>query len=120
MIFFLQLGTGLHFILTAHLFIYILTVFRIVIAMVYYGVTMHTGGNIGGNFYLNYFILGIVEIPAKLFVMATLNRAGRKKIHFLCMVIGGSACISTIFTVMYGGKGKTRFLLLLFYRYVFL
>ncbi|CAG2200695.1 OCTN [Mytilus edulis] len=51
----------------------------IVIAMVYYGVTMHTGGNIGGNFYLNFFILAIVEVPAKLLVMATLNRAGRKR-----------------------------------------
>ncbi|XP_052089051.1 organic cation transporter protein-like [Mytilus californianus] len=75
----------------------------IVIAMVYYGVTMHTGGNIGGNFYLNFFILAIVEVPAKLLVMATLNRAGRKKIHCFCMVVGGVACLCTIFTVLYGG-----------------
>jgi hypothetical protein len=55
--------------------------------MVYYGITMHTG-NIGGNFYLNFFILGVVDIPAKLFVMATINRSGRKRIHCLCMLIG--------------------------------
>ena len=77
--------------------------------MVYYGVTMHTGGNIGGNFYLNFFILAIVEVPAKLLVMATLNRAGRKKIHCFCMVVGGAACICTIFTVLYGGDGKVIF-----------
>ena len=69
--------------------------------MVYYGVTMHTG-NIGGNFYLNFFILGLVEIPAKLFVMATLHRSGRKRILCLCMLIGGIACLCTICTVLYG------------------
>ena len=72
--------------------------------MVYYGVTMHTG-NIGGNFYLNFFILGVVDIPAKLFIMATINRSVRKRIHCLCMLIGGIACLCTIFTVLYGGPG---------------
>ncbi|XP_063404776.1 organic cation transporter protein-like [Mytilus trossulus] len=71
----------------------------VVVAMVYYGVTMH----IAGNFYLNFFILAIVEIPAKLFVIATINRAGRKKVHCFCMVVGGVACLCTIFTVLYGG-----------------
>ncbi|VDI80395.1 Hypothetical predicted protein, partial [Mytilus galloprovincialis] len=38
----------------------------IVITMVYYGVTTHTGGTLGGNVYLNFFILAIVEVPAVL------------------------------------------------------
>jgi hypothetical protein len=72
--------------------------------MVYYGITMHTG-NIGGNIYFNFFILGVVDIPAKLFVMATINRSGKKRIHCLCMLIGGIACLCTIFKVLYGGPG---------------
>ncbi|XP_052089054.1 organic cation transporter protein-like isoform X2 [Mytilus californianus] len=76
----------------------------IVIAMVYYGVTMHTGGNIGGNFFVNFFILAIVEVPANLLVIATLNRAGRKKIHCFCMIVGGIACLCTIFSVLFGGR----------------
>ena len=73
--------------------------------MVYYGVTMHTG-NIGGDFYLNFFILAVVEVPAKLMVIATINRTGRKKIHCFCMTVGGVACLCTIFTVLYGGTGN--------------
>lgn len=79
--------------------------------MVYYGVTMYTGGNIAGNFYFNFFILAILEIPAKLFVIATINCVGRTKVHCFCMVDGGVACFCTIFTVLYGGDGKVYFYL---------
>ncbi|KAJ8316720.1 hypothetical protein KUTeg_005730 [Tegillarca granosa] len=33
-----------------------------------------------------------------------LDRIGRKKLHCLCMVLGGTACLSTIFTILYGGE----------------
>jgi OCT family organic cation transporter-like MFS transporter 13 len=60
--------------------------------MDYYGVTMHVG-NIGGNFYLNQFILVIVEFPAKISTMVLLNRIGRRKLQILIMVIGGAALL---------------------------
>lgn len=73
----------------------------IVIAMDYYGVTMHIG-NLGGNFYLNQFILAVVEFPAKIGSMLLLNRIGRQKLHCLIMFIGGAALLCTIFPVLYG------------------
>ena len=72
--------------------------------MTYYGVTMYAG-NLGGDFYLNFFLLAVVEFPAKAFSITFLDRMGRKWMHFLYMVLGGSACIGTIFTVLYGGDG---------------
>ncbi|XP_078335241.1 organic cation transporter protein-like [Crassostrea virginica] len=73
----------------------------IVIAMDYYGVTMHIG-NLGGNFFLNQFILAAVEFPAKISSMLLLNRIGRRKLHTLIMIIGGGALLCTIFPVLYG------------------
>ena len=78
---------------------------RIVIAMDYYGVTMHIG-NLGGNFFLNQFILAAVEFPAKISSMLLLNRIGRRKLHMLIMIIGGAALLCTIFPVLYGKEGK--------------
>ena len=78
---------------------------RIVIAMDYYGVTMHIG-NLGGNFFLNQFILAAVEFPAKIPSMLLLNRIGRRKLHTLIMIIGGGALLCTIFPVLYGKEGK--------------
>jgi hypothetical protein len=78
-----------------------------VIAMDYYGVTMHIG-NLGGNFYLNQFILAVVEFPAKISTMVLLNRIGRRKLHVLIMMIGGAALLCTIFPVLYGKEGKFK------------
>jgi len=69
--------------------------------MIYYGVTMHAG-NLGGNFYLNFFILAAVEFPAKFATMFLLDKIGRKKMHCSVMMIGGIACLCTVFTVIYG------------------
>ncbi|XP_062566025.1 organic cation transporter protein-like [Saccostrea cucullata] len=90
----------------------ILFVNWIVIAMDYYGVTMHVG-NIGGNFYLNQFILAIVEFPAKIATMLLLNRIGRQKLHCLIMIIGGAALLCTIFPVLYGKEELSSLTLVL-------
>lgn len=78
---------------------------RIAVALMYFGVTMHAG-NIGGNFYLNFFLNGIVEFPALLFVILTMDRIGRKRLQCLCMVFGGVATICTIFSILFGGDGN--------------
>ena len=77
--------------------------------MDYYGVTMHIG-NLGGNFFLNQFILAAVEFPAKISSMLLLNRIGRRKLHTLIMIIGGGALLCTIFPVLYGKEGKIDWL----------
>ncbi|XP_033739920.1 organic cation transporter protein-like [Pecten maximus] len=73
-----------------------------VVSMIYYGVTMHTG-NMNGDFYLNFFLLAVVEFPAYFMSIALLDRWGRKRTHCACMLLGGIACISTIFPVIFGG-----------------
>ncbi|XP_069140758.1 organic cation transporter protein-like [Argopecten irradians] len=73
-----------------------------VVSMIYYGVTMHTG-NMNGDFYLNFFLLAVVEFPAYFISIALLDRWGRKRTHCACMLLGGIACVSTIFPVIFGG-----------------
>ncbi|XP_061189312.1 organic cation transporter protein-like [Saccostrea echinata] len=69
------------------------------VCMTYYGVTLNAG-NIG-NFYLNFFLMGLVEFPGILCTIFLLDRIGRKKLHLIFMVGGGIACLCTIFTVTF-------------------
>lgn len=78
-------------------------IYRIVISMCYYGVTMYAG-TIGGNFFFNFLLLAVIEFPA--FVnIPMLDHLGRKWTHVIFMLLGGVACVATIFTVVYGGDG---------------
>ncbi|WAR11396.1 S22AL-like protein, partial [Mya arenaria] len=84
--------------------LFVRTMILIVVSMCYYGVTMYAG-TIGGNFYLNFFLLAIIEFPA--FVnIPMLDCLGRKWTHVFFMWLGGFACIGTIFTVVFGGEGN--------------
>lgn len=78
----------------------------IAVALMYFGVTMHAG-NIGGNFYFNFFLNGIVEFPAILFVILTMDRIGRKRLQCIVMVFGGIATLLTIFSILFGGDDFT-------------
>ena len=71
--------------------------------MVYYGLSLNSG-NLAGDFYLNFFLTGLVEFPAYTLCLVLLDRTGRKKLLCACMVLGGLACICTIFTVLYVEK----------------
>ncbi|XP_033740119.1 organic cation transporter protein-like [Pecten maximus] len=94
-----------HLFLSKTLFFRTLIIFFnwLVISMMYYGVTMHSG-NLGGNFFLKFFILAVVEYPSNGSTIFLLNAMGRRKLLCLCMMVGGVACMCTIFTVLYGGK----------------
>ena len=70
----------------------------------YYGVTMHAG-NLGGNFFLKFLLLALVEYPSNGATIWLLDIWGRKKLHAFCLMTGGMACLLTIFTVNYGGEG---------------
>ncbi|XP_076077828.1 organic cation transporter protein-like [Mytilus galloprovincialis] len=74
-----------------------------VVSMTYYGLSLNTG-NLGGDFYMNFFISGLVEFPAYTLSILFLDRIGRKICHLLAMVIGGGCCLATIFTIIYGGE----------------
>ena len=73
-------------------------------SFMYYGVTLH-GGNIG-DFYLNFLLMGVFEFPSIIASVYLVDKIGRKKTQLLWMLSGGSACLLTIFTVLYGGEGR--------------
>lgn len=74
-----------------------------VVSMGYYGLSLNTG-NLSGDFYLNFFLSGLVEFPAYTLCLVLLDRTGRKKLHVFTMVGGGIACICTIFTMLYADE----------------
>lgn len=73
--------------------------------MVFYGLTLNTG-ILYGNYYVNYLIVVLVEYPGHVLPLVMVDRLGRKKSHFIYMAVGGLSCLSTIFTVNFGGKGE--------------
>ncbi|XP_076078144.1 organic cation transporter protein-like isoform X2 [Mytilus galloprovincialis] len=75
----------------------------LVVSMGYYGLSLNTG-NLSGDFYLNFFLSGLVEFPAYTLCLVFLDRVGRKKLHVSCFVGGGLACICTIFTMLYADE----------------
>ena len=77
-----------------------------IVSMTYYGVIMNSG-NLAGDFYVNFFLMALAEIPGLLIGLAVLDKLGRRYSNSGSMIIGGLACICTIFTVVFGGKGKT-------------
>lgn len=88
----------------------LLLFFRMVVSLMYYGVTMNSG-NIGGNFFLNFFLFACMEYPAYAIAIFFLDKVGRKKLHCACMITGGAACLSTIFTVLFGGECKNLYII---------
>ncbi|KAL8563592.1 hypothetical protein ACOMHN_019330 [Nucella lapillus] len=72
----------------------------LVCSMVFYGLSLNSG-NLGGSVYINFQLMAVVEIIAYLGCVLLLNRLGRKVVHVACMMLGGGACLSTIFAVLY-------------------
>lgn len=83
----------------------LITVDRSVVSMAFYGLALNTG-SLGGDFYLNFFLQGIVEIPAYIICQSLLNVIGRRILHCSTMILGGTCCICTIFTMLYADKCK--------------
>ena len=78
---------------------------RMVSDMVYYGLSLNAE-DLSENIYLNVFLLNFVELAAYVFCLVFLDKAGRKLLMCFSMLLGGVACVSTIFPVMYGGESK--------------
>ncbi|CAH1796783.1 unnamed protein product [Owenia fusiformis] len=67
----------------------------------YYGLSLNVK-NLSGSRYLNFFISGLVEIPALLLVLAINNRIGRRKTIFILLSIGGLSCFVILFIDLAG------------------
>ncbi|ESO85014.1 hypothetical protein LOTGIDRAFT_131176 [Lottia gigantea] len=74
-----------------------------VVSMIYYGLGLNVG-NLGGNIYLNFTVASLVEFLGYFSNILLLDRIGRKAFHCSSMILGGVACLCTIFTVLYGDK----------------
>ncbi|XP_041354562.1 organic cation transporter protein-like isoform X1 [Gigantopelta aegis] len=83
-----------------------------VTSMMYYGLTLNVS-NLSGDIYLNFQVANAVEFLGYIIIIIILSRVGRKKVHCTCMVIGGLACVFTIFPVLYAGSDKGTIVLVL-------
>ncbi|XP_071112650.1 organic cation transporter protein-like [Haliotis cracherodii] len=77
-----------------------------VVSMVYYGLGLNVQ-NLSGDIYLNFTIANIMETVAYVLCILLLDRTGRKNLHCGSMLLGGIACLLTMFPVMYGNKSHT-------------
>uniref|UniRef100_A0A915ID94 Organic cation transporter 1 n=1 Tax=Romanomermis culicivorax TaxID=13658 RepID=A0A915ID94_ROMCU len=69
-------------------------------AVVYNGLTFNIS-NLEVDDYVSFMINGAVEVPAYLTTWVFLDKMGRRWSLFISMLIGGVACISTIFVPMH-------------------
>lgn len=74
--------------------------------MVFFGLSLNTG-ILYGDYYINFLLATLMEFPGSALPIFMIDRIGRKKSYIIYMTVGGFSCLSTIFTVNYGGKGKT-------------
>uniref|UniRef100_A0A6I8NF29 Solute carrier family 22 member 3 n=1 Tax=Ornithorhynchus anatinus TaxID=9258 RepID=A0A6I8NF29_ORNAN len=65
-------------------------------AVVYQGLVMRLG-IIGGNLYLDFFISGVVELPAAFLILLTIERFGRRLPFALSNLVAGVTCLVTVF-----------------------
>ena len=64
--------------------------------MVYYGLSFSTR-DLGSDEYWTFFISGAVEIPALIYATLGIRWFGRKNNMIALELIGGAACLATIF-----------------------
>ncbi|XP_060072912.1 organic cation transporter protein-like [Ylistrum balloti] len=74
-----------------------------VVSLVYYGLSLNTR-KLGGDFYLNFLLSGLVEFPAYTLCLLLLDRVGRRLLHASCMIVGGVACIITLFPMIFADQ----------------
>ncbi|XP_053401994.1 organic cation transporter protein-like [Mercenaria mercenaria] len=72
----------------------------LVVCLGYYGLAFNIG-DLGSDLYLNFMLQSLVELPANILCLLILDRVGRKPVMVGSMLIGGTALIGTIFTLLY-------------------
>lgn len=71
----------------------------IVVGMAYYGALLNVG-NLGGDYFLNFFLLNVVGFPVKVFSIPLMEKLGRKRLYVIYMMIAGIVCVFTIYPVL--------------------
>ncbi|XP_072013646.1 organic cation transporter protein-like [Amphiura filiformis] len=66
-------------------------------SIVYYGLSLDSS-HLAGNKYLNFFLLGLVEIPAYICAYISMEKVGRRLSMVVTLIIAGVACIITACT----------------------
>ena len=74
--------------------------------MVFYGLALNLR-NLGGDLYLNYSISCLVEFAAYTICLVAILRINRRAFHCTSMVVGGIACILTLFPAIFGKDCKS-------------
>ena len=69
---------------------------RVVNSLIYYGLSQSTG-DLGVDDYWAFFVSGAVEIPAMIYAAIAVETFGRKWNTGILELIGGVACLATIF-----------------------
>lgn len=77
---------------------------------VYYGLSINSV-SLAGNKYVNFMLVGFVEIPANIVCLLVLDRFGRKRVLIITYVLSACLCISLSFLA----KGKFRIIFLILY-----
>ncbi|GFR90248.1 organic cation transporter protein [Elysia marginata] len=72
-----------------------------VASMIFYGLSLNSG-DLSGNVYVNFVLMATAELVSFLFALFVMDITGRKKLHCSSMIVGGVACLATMFPVMYG------------------
>ncbi|XP_066300934.1 organic cation transporter protein-like [Branchiostoma lanceolatum] len=66
------------------------------VTILYYGLSLSTA-DLAGDDYVNFFLVGVVEVPGYLSSFVVIDRLGRRVPHMLYMVVGGVACVAAAF-----------------------
>lgn len=64
--------------------------------MLYQGLIMHVGAT-GGNLYLDFFYSALMEFPAAIIILVTIDRVGRIYPMAISNLVTGAACLIMIF-----------------------
>ena len=74
--------------------------------MAYYGLALNSDKlSSQSGVHLYFFLQALADVPAILLVVLLIDRTGRKPMLVGCLLIGGLACIATLFTTVLGGTG---------------
>ncbi|XP_071114400.1 organic cation transporter protein-like [Haliotis cracherodii] len=76
----------------------------LVTSMAYYGLSLNTQDLGSDNFFLTFFLASLMDFPGVTLCLFLLDRVGRKVMMCGSMLIGGVACLLTIFSILYLGE----------------
>lgn len=68
--------------------------------MVYYGLSLNVGAIIEGDLYLNFFIMGGLELLTYLLCWRVMNHVGRKAIYCACIFTAAFCCLATMVPIL--------------------